>query len=204
MRIFDSAQSWDYRWRMPLLFLSQPALALIYFGMNGFQGLWYSPEFSPLSGIIATVLAGCGVALRVWGTSFLTTAVVTGFTARNDRLVVGGPFAMMRNPLYLGTMLIFAGFATFFGWVWILPFVAFHWLRNNRVIRYEESVLRDEWGREFDDYCRAVPRWFPKQWNRKFFAGPFVTFDGLVGNGGCSSGCLPVLHVSAWWGTLIH
>ncbi len=201
MRLFESAQPWEYRWRIPLLFLTQPLLSAIHYSLGGFHGAWYTPEFSLQVGLTATAFAGCGLALRVWGTSYLTAPVVIGLTARTDRLIVDGPFALVRNPLYLGTLLIFAGFGTFFGWPYLLAFVVFHWVRSSRVIRYEESMLRREWRQQFEGYCRAVPRWIPNSLHRHVLQGPYVTVDGLVGNA-VFVGMFVGFAVSTWWGTL--
>lgn len=201
MKLFQAAQPWEYRWRIAILFLSQPVLAAIYYFWNGSQGVWYAPPIDPTYGFIATLLAGCGLAIRIWGTSFLTAEVVTGLTARNDRLVVGGPFAAIRNPLYVGTLLIFAGFGMFFGPVFAAIFVAVHWLRYGRVIRYEEGFLKQEWGAQFDAYCKTVPRWWPNSISRQHFAGPFATIDGILGNG-VFFGMFLGYSASVWYGTL--
>lgn len=201
MRLFEPAKPWEYRWRIALLFLSQPALAAVHHWSTGGTRLWYSPQFDPSYAVVATLLAACGLAIRVWGTSYLTAAVVTGLTARNDRLVVGGPFGVIRNPLYVGTLLIFAGFGMFFGPWFAAAFVLFHWFRYGRVIRFEEEFLRAEWGREFQEYCGAVPRWWPEHVRRSDFVGPFATIDGILGNG-VFLGMFVGFAVSAWHGTL--
>ncbi len=201
MTFFQPAQPWEYRWRIALLFLSQPVLAACHFWVNGSSGVWYAPAVVPAYGWIATLLAACGLAVRIWGTSYLTAEVVTGLTARNDRLVTGGPFGMIRNPLYLGTLLIFAGFGMFFGPAFAAIFVAVHCLRYSRVIRYEEGVLRQEWGRQFDDYCGAVPRWWPRSFTTGQFVGPFATLDGVMGNG-VFLGMFLGFAASTWQGTL--
>jgi len=199
--MFRSAFTWEYRWRIALLFLSQPVLALTHYWLSGSTGIWYAPEFKPVYGAVAALLGLTGAAIRVWGTSYLSAEVVTGLTARNDRLITGGPYAIVRNPLYVGTLLIFAGFGMFFGPLYAAAFVLAHWLRYGRVIRYEEGFLRSEWGRQFDDYCASVPRWLPNALRRSDLVGPFVSIDGLLGNG-VFLGMAVGYAAAAWLGNL--
>lgn len=202
MSLLGPAYPWEYRWRIPILFLSQPVLALLHFWATGSQGIWYAPSFGVSVAVGATILAACGLAVRVWGTSFLSAAIVTSFSPCNDRLITGGPFAITRNPLYLGTLLIFAGYGLFFG-VWsALGFVMLHCLRYERIVRYEESILRAEWGVGFEDYMRDVPRWCPNKFSLRNCAGPFLTIDGLLGNV-VFVGMFLGFFVSALWGTLV-
>ena len=75
-------------------------------------------------------------------------------------LVVAGAHAWSRNPMYLSLTIIYAGVALALGKVWplvlvVLPWAAMNWM----VIPFEESRLREAFGQEYVDYCRAVRRW---------------------------------------------
>jgi len=79
------------------------------------------------------------------------------------KLVVRGLYRVMRNPMYVGIVLILIGENVLFesgllllyaGLVW----VAFHLF----VTQYEEPTLKQKFGASYDEYCRAVPRWILK------------------------------------------
>ena len=76
---------------------------------------------------------------------------------------MSGPYACTRNPLYLGSALMGAGFALA-GGSWILAlaclvlFAAIYW----PVIRREEEYLRCEFGEVYDRYAQRVPLFLPR------------------------------------------
>jgi protein-S-isoprenylcysteine O-methyltransferase Ste14 len=85
-----------------------------------------------------------------------------GYVKKNHELTVTGPYAHTRNPLYLGSMLIAAGFAVaLLSWpvalVLACGFVAIY----VPVITAEEHFLRGAFP-GFDEYCRRVPRLIPR------------------------------------------
>lgn len=84
--------------------------------------------------------------------------------APTERLVVGGLYRFVRNPMYLAVVGAIAGQALLLGQVELLIyagvmqliFVAFvHW--------YEEPTLHRQFGEEYDVYRRAVPAWLPRR-----------------------------------------
>ncbi|HUD76191.1 MAG TPA: isoprenylcysteine carboxylmethyltransferase family protein [Terracidiphilus sp.] len=89
-------------------------------------------------------------------------AYASGYVKKNRELTVTGPYAHTRNPLYLGSMLIAAGFAVaLLSWpvalVLALGFAAIY----VPVIASEERFLRATFP-GFDDYCHQVPRIIPR------------------------------------------
>jgi protein-S-isoprenylcysteine O-methyltransferase Ste14 len=84
--------------------------------------------------------------------------------APTKHLVVGGPFRWTRNPGYIAVVAMIAGQGFVFGSPAVLLYalvvgLGFHLF----VVAYEEPTLRGSFGPEFDDYCRRVPRWFPRR-----------------------------------------
>src|SRR6201987_1278139 len=89
-------------------------------------------------------------------------AYASGYVTKNMELTTTGPYAYTRNPLYLGSMLIAAGFAlALLSWpvalVLTIGFLAVY----APVIASEERFLRATFP-GFEDYCRRVPRIFPR------------------------------------------
>jgi protein-S-isoprenylcysteine O-methyltransferase Ste14 len=88
-------------------------------------------------------------------------AAASGTVKKNRELAVTGPYAYTRNPLYLGSMLMAAGFAVaLLSWPLALLLAAGFALIYIPVIAGEEQFLRDTFP-EFADYCLRVPRLIP-------------------------------------------
>jgi protein-S-isoprenylcysteine O-methyltransferase Ste14 len=139
------------RIRVPLGFV----FALLYLWLA--QPTW-------LSIVIGAVIALAGVALR---------ALASGHISKDSELTTSGPYAYTRNPLYLGSIIIAAGFAVaaISGWV-VLAIVILFIAIYLPVIRSEEAFLRSRFP-EFDAYARHVPRLLPRLRPHTSAAGSF-------------------------------
>jgi len=85
-----------------------------------------------------------------------------GYVKKNRELTVTGPYAHTRNPLYLGSMLIAAGFAVALeSWAMALVLATGFALIYIPVIASEERFLRGAFP-DFGAYCRRVPRLIPR------------------------------------------
>jgi protein-S-isoprenylcysteine O-methyltransferase Ste14 len=101
-------------------------------------------------------LCWIGATLRFWA---------SGYLRKDTRPAVGGPYAFVRNPLYLGTYLMALGTA----WAaqsWILLGVGtgLFALVYHYIILDEEIKLQRLFGQPYTEYCRLVPRFFPRVW----------------------------------------
>jgi protein-S-isoprenylcysteine O-methyltransferase Ste14 len=131
------------RIRVPLGFL---AAALYLFE------LWRRPPVpAAVAWSLALVLPG------LW-----LRAYASGYVKKNAELTQTGPYAHTRNPLYLGSILIAAGFAVaLLSWPVALVLACGFAVIYVPVIAGEEQFLRATFP-EFDDYCRRVPRLIPR------------------------------------------
>jgi protein-S-isoprenylcysteine O-methyltransferase Ste14 len=85
----------------------------------------------------------------------------SGYVKKNQELTTTGPYAWTRNPLYLGSMLIAAGFAVaLLSWPVALLLAVGFLAIYVPVIASEERFLRATFP-GFEAYCRRVPRFFP-------------------------------------------
>jgi protein-S-isoprenylcysteine O-methyltransferase Ste14 len=85
-----------------------------------------------------------------------------GYVKKNRELTVTGPYAHTRNPLYLGSILIAAGFAlALLSWPVALVLAVGFAVIYVPVIASEERFLRATFA-GFDDYCQSVPRLIPR------------------------------------------
>jgi protein-S-isoprenylcysteine O-methyltransferase Ste14 len=141
---------WIARWqrvarriRVPLGFI---AAALYLFDL-----LRRAPQPAAVAWSLALVVPG------LW-----LRAYAAGYVKKNRELTMTGPYAYTRNPLYLGSMLIAAGFAVaLLSWPLALLLAVGFGVIYVPVIASEERFLRATFP-GFDDYCRRVPRLIPR------------------------------------------
>jgi protein-S-isoprenylcysteine O-methyltransferase Ste14 len=128
------------RIRVPLGF----AFAVLY--------LWLArPTIASLA--IGVLIAIPGVVVR---------ALASGHVRKNEQLTTTGPYAYTRNPLYLGSFIIAAGFGVAArSWLIGLVMLVFFGAVYLPVIRSEETFLRQTFP-EFADYAARVPRLLPR------------------------------------------
>ena len=127
---------------------------------NGFLG--FSLGVLKLLGFVPV-----GVGLVFMLNMFVYFAVVGGGApAPFDpprKLVTRGLFRYVRNPGYIGGLLIILGEGPIFESVLVfifavIMFAMFHYF----VIYYEEPKLKEIFGKSYEEYLKAIPRWFPQ------------------------------------------
>jgi protein-S-isoprenylcysteine O-methyltransferase Ste14 len=114
-------------------------------------------------------LASAGELLRCWAVGY------AGATTRHDsltapKLVTAGPYAYVRNPLYLANFVTAAGFAiaftgrnsSFARGALVAGSLAAMAALYAAIVPHEETFLRSQFGREFEQYCKRVPRIVPQ------------------------------------------
>lgn len=80
------------------------------------------------------------------------------------QLVVRGLYRRIRNPMYIGVLLVVTAWVVAFRSVAVLEYgvtvaLAFHLF----VVFVEEPLLRRRFGAAYESYCHAVPRWVPRR-----------------------------------------
>lgn len=111
--------------------------------------------------LCGAVLVFLAALLRTWATAYLRAEVVHDSGLHSEALVADGPYRYVRNPLYLGTLLMTAGLgmmASRLGW---LVLVLGMWIFQYRLILREEHELVQSQGESFRAYLGAVPRLVP-------------------------------------------
>lgn len=79
------------------------------------------------------------------------------------RFVAKGLYLIVRNPMYVGIILILTGESIAFESMKLLIYTVILWLVFHLfVIYYEEPTLRKKFGETYEEYLRGVPRWIPK------------------------------------------
>lgn len=136
-------------------------------GVTGVLVLYYSRP-SPTGLMLGACLALMGELLRLWALGY------TGLPTRRQyldapRLITAGPYAHLRNPLYLGNLLNGAGVAlaatsgmgSVGPWVFLAA-VGIHTGIYTTIIPLEEGFLRKQFGETYEQYCRSVPALLPR------------------------------------------
>lgn len=109
-----------------------------------------------LSGIvIGLILIIAGESIRLWA---------AGHLEKNETLTVTGPYAYVKNPLYIGTILITGGFCILADNIYLLAAATFafcfHYIPYKK--RVEGDRLKKIFGNQFDDYDQKVPEYIPR------------------------------------------
>ena len=109
---------------------------------------------------LGLALAACGEMIRLWAVRHIGVISRT----RSDRtgpLITSGPYARIRNPLYLGNWFLWTGVAVFAGVAWMLPIVwcAFVFIYSN-ISTWEQELLRQRQP-AYVDYFGRTPAWLP-------------------------------------------
>ena len=118
------------------------------------------------AGAAGWVLMAAGVALYI-------ACAFWGFAIRGNgtplpldppkKLVVEGPYRVVRNPMYWSVLFVMLGEAALFHSVAMAELaLAFFVGVNLFVLFFEEPSLRQKFGAEYEEYCRRVPRWLPR------------------------------------------
>jgi len=114
--------------------------------------LWL-PKPSVKSICAGAVLIVTGLAIR---------ALASGHVRKNEELTTSGPYAYIRHPLYLGSLIMASGFALAARSWWIALMTALIFLIIYvPVMLAEETFLRQRFP-QFEDYAGSVPRLWPR------------------------------------------
>jgi protein-S-isoprenylcysteine O-methyltransferase Ste14 len=110
----------------------------------------------PAGIVIGLPLIIIGECIRIWA---------AGHLQKNENLTVSGPYAHVKNPLYVGTILITAGFCIMADNIYLLSLAmfafCFHYIPYKK--RVEGDRLKKIFGQRYEEYDLKVPEYIP-QW----------------------------------------
>ena len=122
-------------------------------------------EATPASLITGFAVAVVGELIRFWGVSWAGSETRTTNEVGGSNLVISGPFAYVRNPLYIGNILIYLGLG-------IMSFALFPYLQLGAllyfsfqyhfIVKEEENYLHKTFGSFYNEYVKKVPRFLPR------------------------------------------
>lgn len=110
-----------------------------------------------LSMLIGSILVLAGEGIRVWA---------SGHLIRNEEVTTSGPYAYLRDPLYLGRLLLLVGFCTAaWGYTWIILIIGLGVFFINympRKYRKEMARLENLFGEEYKSYAAYTHSLLPR------------------------------------------
>jgi protein-S-isoprenylcysteine O-methyltransferase Ste14 len=78
-------------------------------------------------------------------------------------LVATGFYRYVRNPMYVGVLLMLIGHFLWFQFIGLIVYAALAFLAVHLFVTlYEEPTLRKKFGASYEQYLRRVPRWIPR------------------------------------------
>ncbi len=137
---------------------------------------------SLIAGFLITII---GEAIRLWGVSWAGSETRTTGKVGGTYLIISGPFAYVRNPLYVGNILIYLGLGIMsYAMFPYLQFVAliFFVIQYHLIVKAEEEYLLDTFGEPYKKYFNSVPRFFPRftpYRDSSVEQPPFKIYEGL-------------------------
>lgn len=133
-------------------------------------GILLCTKFQPLNWsdwqiYLVIILLVLGLSLAVW-TMRLFAKIGKGTPAPWDpptKLVITGPYCYMRNPMLTGVWLLLTAEAIYFQslgiFLWLVIFIIMNLVYFPL---FEEPNLRRRFGKDYENYCHHVPRYFPR------------------------------------------
>jgi protein-S-isoprenylcysteine O-methyltransferase Ste14 len=107
---------------------------------------------------VAMTLCAAGAAVRAWARWHNAYA-----QGRKKALARTGPYAVVRNPLYIGNLLVIAGAGVSSELAWFLPVVLlWAFLVYSAACKHEEARLLAKYGPAYEAYRAEVPGWWPR------------------------------------------
>lgn len=140
-----------------------------------------APNYHLIFGI-AALFCIAAAALRTWGTAYLNPEVMVDRQLHTTKLVADGPYRYVRNPLYLGNILLGVGFGLMANRIgFFVLFLGMIFFDYRLILREEEGIDASQ-GESYRAYCAAVPRLLPALHAKLPSAGGVPRWrDGLLG-----------------------
>ncbi len=117
---------------------------------------------APLPIVLGSLLIVLGESLRIWAVGHAGGSTRTRTLGAARDLVTTGPYAHVRNPLYLGNLFLSLGVCVVANVYWMIAVLIVGFLiQYTPIIRSEETYLMNVCGDRYRAYCAAVPRLIP-------------------------------------------
>ena len=158
-------------------------------------------EYQAAGVVVSLALIVLGLAVRTWAGGCAGEHTREA-TIEAPRLVTGGPFAYVRNPIYLASVVLGLGMVLLIGDPWLLlPYIGVFVFLYGAIVPAEEEFLRNKFGAAYEHYSAHVPRVWPRR--RAWVEAERARFDrrALLGElrlGLVLAGIYALLQFTAW------
>jgi protein-S-isoprenylcysteine O-methyltransferase Ste14 len=113
-------------------------------------------------GLAFIILGIVGMTAFIWGWIVSGTGSPLPFDVPKE-LIVRGSYRFVRNPMYVGYLLIvFGEFLFFKSSALLLYLLTLFLFLHAFVVFVEEPMLKHQFGESYEQYCKSVPRWIPR------------------------------------------
>ena len=123
-----------------------------------------NPGLTLFAHLLGLALIMLGIAGYLWcATLFIRAQGTPAPIFPTHRAVVTGPYRINRNPMYTSVFAAIVGQSILYRNFYVLLYaVGMILVAHIFVVLYEEPTLRRQFGGEYEQFCRSVPRWLPK------------------------------------------
>lgn len=134
----------------------------------------------PASLITGFLISVCGELIRLWSVSYAGSETRTTTSVGGSQLITKGPYTFVRNPIYVGNILIYTGIGimsnAFFPFLQIIGLLFFVFQYYCIVLR-EEEFLREKFGDVYESFFNSVNRFIPSYSGASIDSGSIQSFD---------------------------
>ena len=107
-------------------------------------------------------LFGFSATLYTTHQHLLTGRVTPVVIESPKKFILRGFYRYSRNPMYIAVLLTFLGIFMILGHLLLIVYILLAIITFQLVVIYkEEPVLKKKFGKEYEEYVKKVPRWFP-------------------------------------------
>jgi len=123
-----------------------------------------------------------GEFIRIWGVGYIGPETRTVDAPGGTKLVTTGAFAYVRNPIYIGNIILYigVGIMTNVWWIAVVGYIYFQ-IQYALIISAEEEHLEKTYGMEYREYKKHVRRYIPRLTAHKTSSPIFHYFDLING-----------------------
>jgi S-adenosylmethionine-diacylglycerol 3-amino-3-carboxypropyl transferase len=185
-----------------LLFKNNPSVIEIagrWIGLKDVQSIQYGY-------CIIAFFVSLASLIRMWAGSILTSKTVMAFKIQDGKMMLSGPFRVVRNPIYFADLIAFTSLSLCLKPIGLLipVLIGIHYFQ---LIKYEEDTLINKYGKTFEEYLNSVPAIVPdfrhlsNLWHS--LSEFNINIDGFRHNAQYTL-FIPGLLVAAYTGKFIH
>ena len=137
------------------------AFAVMYLGIGLAVIPGRVPNWFPGQRVAGTLVIAAGAALIVWALVYFRSWRFRATVDKGHELAIGGPFRILRHPIYMGLNLLALGSALWVPTAMVWAAFVLMAIGSDLRARAEETVLKQAFGPSYREYCARTQRFIP-------------------------------------------